>query len=310
MRLHCGVALAITLLATPATAAVQVLGFEGISAVYPTTTPAQILGFYAGGASSQGKVGPAWGMTFAPNAVALCLNGLGGSCSSASRGGLEPTSARGALAFSGTATWLDIPAGYTGMIGFRWAIDGTAPAGIAAFDGPAGTGTQLAFVPLFASAAGCPAYNAMLCPLSPGGLGFVTGAKSLLFAGLGGHVVFDDITFGAGNDPLPPPATVPEPQSWALLLAGFALAGRALRRRRVAGVQLNAAGMRLVGDSPVSLPRSQEEMGRMANLSRDPIGQIPRAPARHGLIANRYGSIRFELPAALRHVAEGAPGYL
>lgn len=81
-------------------------------------------------------------------------------------------------------------------------------------------------------------------------------------------------------------------------------------RRRVAGVLLNAAGIRLKGDAPVTLTLSQEEVGRMANLSRYPTGQILRAMGQQGLISTHYGHIRLEQPAALRHVAEGAPGYL
>lgn len=68
--------------------------------------------------------------------------------------------------------------------------------------------------------------------MGPGGLGFVTGAQSVVFTGVAGKFVFDDLTFGAGNDPLPPPG-VPEPTTWALLLAGFALAGASLRTRRL-----------------------------------------------------------------------------
>lgn len=76
-------------------------------------------------------------------------------------------------------------------------------------------------------------------------------------------------------------------------------------RRRVAGVLLNAAGLRLAGNGPVTLPLSQEEVGRMANLSRYPAGQMLREFARSGLLSLHYGRIGVERPAAMRAIAEG-----
>jgi hypothetical protein len=46
---------------------------------------------------------------------------------------------------------------------------------------------------------------------------------------VGGSQVFDVLSFSIGSA-----AVVPEPQSWALLIAGFGLTGAALRRRRAA----------------------------------------------------------------------------
>lgn len=76
-------------------------------------------------------------------------------------------------------------------------------------------------------------------------------------------------------------------------------------RRRVAGILLNAAGLRLAGDTTVTLGLSQEEVGRMANLSRYPTGQILRALAARRLVVNRYGAISIVNPTGLRAVAEG-----
>jgi CRP-like cAMP-binding protein len=76
-------------------------------------------------------------------------------------------------------------------------------------------------------------------------------------------------------------------------------------RRRVAGLLLNAGGLRLAGAMPVTLAMSQEEVGRMANLSRYPTGQILRGFAKAGLVRCGYGRIRIEQPAVLRAIAEG-----
>lgn len=75
-------------------------------------------------------------------------------------------------------------------------------------------------------------------------------------------------------------------------------------RARVAGVLLSATGQRLGGDTPSSLAISQEEVGRMANLSRFPVGKILRSFASCGLITSHYGRITLAQPALLRRIAE------
>ncbi len=218
------------------TSGYTVIGFERINPAYPTTNYAQVLGFYDGGTSSAGTAGMNYGFAFDANAVAICLNRVGGSCSNASAGGLQPTSSRGALglAADGQAV-LDIAGGYSGPVAFRYAVAPGSVASIALYSGLGGTGTQLAVVPLFPAAAGCAAYNAAICPLAPGGLG-AAGILSVVFSGEAGRVVWDDLTFGAGNDPLPPPAVLPEPASWILLTGGLAAVGTRLRRRRGSAV--------------------------------------------------------------------------
>jgi hypothetical protein len=65
--------------------------------------------------------------------------------------------------------------------------------------------------------------------VGPGGYSFSGTARSVVFTGQPGKVVWDDLTLGA-NDPQPPPP-VPEPGTWALLLAGLGLLGARLGRR-------------------------------------------------------------------------------
>jgi CRP/FNR family transcriptional regulator, cyclic AMP receptor protein len=77
-------------------------------------------------------------------------------------------------------------------------------------------------------------------------------------------------------------------------------------RARVAGILLNAAGIRRDGDSPVRFAATQEEVGRMAGLSRYPAAKVLRALARNRLITSHYGWIEIIEPAALRAIADGA----
>ncbi len=235
MRLIRTIAIAAALLAGGSAArAATVLGFEKVNLTYPQSTYASILNFYNGGTSSDGTSGTNFGISFSSDAVAVCMNALGGSCSNASRNGTSPTSSQGGLGMkTGAATmYLDFTAPYTGFIAFRYQVTGF-PVSIQAFDGPGGSGTALTSALILTPTAGpCPAYNALMCNLGPGGLGSVTNAKSLVFVGLPGHFVFDDLTFGAGNDPLDPPAGAPEPAAWAMMLLGFGGMGAALRRRR------------------------------------------------------------------------------
>lgn len=212
--------------------AVVVLGFERINLVYPSTSAADVQGFYGGGSSSVGSSGTNFGITFGPDAVAVCLNPLGGNCSNASAGGLSATSSQGALGIaSGTSTYFDIPAGFSFAIGFRFAVAAGSLATISTYSGPGGTGTLLnAPLVLLPGAVGCAAYNAVLCPLGPGGYSFPGTAQSVVFTGQPGKVVWDDLTLGF-NDPQSPPA-VPEPATWALWALGLAALG--VRRLRAA----------------------------------------------------------------------------
>lgn len=215
------------LLAAPAQAVV-VIGFEGVNATYPSTSYADILSFYSGGTSSQGTTGANLGATFASNAVAVCLNALGGSCSNASRGGLSVTSSQGGMGIgSGTSTYFDIPSGFNFAIGFSYAVAPGSVATISAYSGVGGSGALLAPpLVLLPGSPGCAAYNASLCPLGPGGYSFSGVAKSVVFTGQPGKVVWDDLTLGA-NDPQSP---VPEPAAWLSLALGLASFG-ALRWR-------------------------------------------------------------------------------
>lgn len=106
------------------------------------------------------------------------------------------------------------------------------------------------------------------------------------------------------------------PESWQsinrlhfLMMLKFGLLAADLQitnsRARVAGILLNAAGIRRDGAAPVRFAATQEEIGRMAGLSRYPAAKVVRALARDGLITNDYGWIEIVQPSALRAIADG-----
>ena len=225
-----GASLATVAFAGMAQAAVISLNFEGI-APYPNGNNVAIMDYYNGGTSSIGTSGPNYGVHMSSNALLLCLNSTTVVCSNTSRGGLAPGSAKGGLFFlSGASTTLNYAAGFDTGFSFNYAEPNTNGGFIQVFDGLDGSGTQLASFNLSLTPSNCPGYGAAYCPFVPIGVLFSGTARSIVFGGVANFVVFDDVTFGSGT----PGPGVPEPAEWALLLAGFGMAGAALRHRRQA----------------------------------------------------------------------------
>ena len=214
--------------AVTAQAAVVTLNFEGINRTYPSGF-AQILNFYNGGTSSDGTTGVNYGVSFGSNALALCLNTPGVDCSNSSRGGLAPGSDKGALFFlSGGSTILDYAAGFTTGFSFNYSMINTLGGAVNVWDGLGGTGNLLGTITLSLTPSNCPGFNGAYCPYVPIGVSFGGTAKSIEFVGVANFVAFDDITFGSATP------GVPEPETWAMMIAGFGMIGAAMRRRMVA----------------------------------------------------------------------------
>nr|WP_310522913.1 PEPxxWA-CTERM sorting domain-containing protein [Polymorphobacter sp.] len=194
--------------ATTASAAVTVLSFTGVA---NPSNIASVGGFYNGGVSSDGTSGTNFGVAFTPNALAINIyNGSG-----------EPNP--GILFFtSGGAVTLDYAAGFSTGVAFNYSSNSNAS--ITVYDGLGGTGNVLATLSLVNNfVPGCG-----YCAWAPIGVGFSGIAKSIDFAGGANFVGYDNITLGS----ITAGGGVPEPASWALLIAGFGLTGAAMRRRR------------------------------------------------------------------------------
>ncbi len=226
-----GIAVAAALPLASAQAGVIVLDFEGVNATYPNspTGYTTVGDFYNGGTSGDGTTGTNYGISFGANALSLCLNTFGVSCtnSNTSRGGLgDPNSQLGSLFFlSGSATTMNVAAGFdTGFSFFYTAIN--QGGSVQVFDDLDGTGNLLATLNLTTTTSSCaPEYNAGFCPFVAAGVSFVGTAKSVNWGGVANQVVFDDVTFGSST-----PGETPVPGTLALV--GLGLAGLTRMRRR------------------------------------------------------------------------------
>ena len=199
--------IAFALAASSATAAVVTLDFVGVANPSNQTT---VGGFYNGGTSGDGNSGTNFGVAFSNNALAInSYNGSG-----------EPNP--GVLFFlSGGAVTIDYSAGFT--TGFSFNYSSNSNATIKVYDGLGATGNLLASIALANNyVSGCG-----YCAWDPIGVSFAGTAKSIDFGGGANFVAYDNITFGSTT-----PGGVPEPASWAMLIAGFGLVGAAARRRQ------------------------------------------------------------------------------
>lgn len=201
---------ALSCAAVPATAAVTTLTFEGIGDEQPVGN------FYA----------PDY--IFSPATLALIDADAGGSGNFAN----EPSPSTVMFFLDANNAILDVVNGFDTGFSFYYSANADNTS-VTVYDGAGGTGNVLATINLAKqyndNCTGDP--NGTYCNWTPIGVAFAGTAYSINFGGTANYVAFDNITFGSDTPGNP---GVPEPATWALLIAGFGLVGAAARRRHIA----------------------------------------------------------------------------
>ena len=221
------IATAVIATALPASASVFMLDFEGIapSPLPDSFSSAPVGDFYNGGGGTN------YGVSFGSGAQAWNRGTWTGFWSN------EP-SPSSVLVFGGSANpndaFLNYEAGFTTGFSFFYSSLGTSA--VTVYDGLDGTGNVLATMNLLSQYdSGC-APSGTFCNLTNAGMSFAGTALSVRFDlnGSNGNLQgFDNVTFGSAVAlDSPSVAAVPEPETYALMLAGLAVVGAAAKRRR------------------------------------------------------------------------------
>jgi len=202
-------------LATTAFAADPItLDFEGLG------SQASILDFYNGGTDSAGNSGTNYGVSFGSNSLALREDDPDANFSMAPSGQTVMFFLTGSAVLNYSAGFEDGFSFYYSNVSFSGVVN--------VYDGLNASGNLLGSIEL-------PALGVGPDPLNPfsnweiGALAFDGVAMSIDFGGTVNQVGYDNITFGSVDPTIP---AVPEPETYAMLLAGLAVVGAVARRRR------------------------------------------------------------------------------
>lgn len=204
---------AIAVAAVPAFAAdTIVLDFEGVGNL------AAVNDFYNGGTDSQGNSGTNYNVSFQPGgALGVIDSNEGGSFNGNAFSGIT------AMIFLDNAAVLNYGAGFETGFSFRYATPNT-PGSVSVYSGLDKTGSLLGTIDLPINGPG-PGPGGIYSNWSIGSLGFAGTAMSIDFGGTANFIAYDDVTFGSITP------GVPEPETYALMLAGLVAVGAVARRR-------------------------------------------------------------------------------
>ena len=165
------------------------LNFEGI-APYPNSSNVLINNFYNGGTSSNGSSGTNYGVQFTSDAVLLCLNTIGTTCSNTSKGGTGVAgSDRGAMYFLNANPTMNVAAGFDTGFAMAFSNPFAANTGIEFWTGLDATGVLITSATLGNTTNGteggaCSAYgNVNYCPFANFSTTFAGTAHSVRFTG-------------------------------------------------------------------------------------------------------------------------------
>jgi hypothetical protein len=196
------------------------------AALAPSVVHAEVLTLTFEGIADSTPVGDFYaadGITFSPATLALVDQDAGGGGNFAN----EPSANTIMFFLDADNAILNYAAGFE--TGFSFFYTSSTVATVNVYDGIGGTGNILASLALDAQHnVGCTGDpTGDFCNFTSVGVEFAGLAKSIDFGGTAGYTGFDNITFGSAT----PGGAVPEPGTWAMMLAGFGLVGCVVRRR-------------------------------------------------------------------------------
>jgi len=209
-------AVAATLVAGNAVAAPITLSFEGVGDLHNVDT------FYAGGTSSNGNSGTDHGIVFGSSFYGLVDSDAGGNGVLANL----PSGNTGLFFLDNNDATITVAQGFENAFSFYYSANLAGFVNV--FDGQSGTGTLLATVNLAYNNAACSDIRNQYCNYALVNMTFDGLARSVVFGGEPGYLVFDNLSFGA--DPVS--GDVPEPATLGLTALG--LAGLIAGRRKAA----------------------------------------------------------------------------
>ncbi len=179
------------------------------------TSFASIAEYYNGGMDSAGATGPALGVSFGLDALTVRNDdGAGPYFSNA-------PSPVGALAPVGAAATMNVAAGFVDSISFHYSATQFVAQGVNVYAGLDATGDLLASFNLVGNAQrGCS--DTPFCRFDLLSSSFAGVARSVTFGTAAGLAGFDNISITA----------VPEPETYAMMMAGLLALGFMVRRRQ------------------------------------------------------------------------------
>lgn len=177
------------------------------------TSFASILEHYNGGTDDAGMSGPALGVSFKGDALALANDALGPYFSHA-------PSALGVMAPVGGDATMNVAGGFSGSIGFWYSASAFVLQGVNVWSGLDGSGTLLASFNLVSNAQADGCSSSGHCRFDQLTSSFYGTGRSVTFGNAANAALFDNISISA----------VPEPTT--VLMMSLGLGGLMLARRR------------------------------------------------------------------------------
>ncbi|MFD2368132.1 PEP-CTERM sorting domain-containing protein [Pseudoduganella sp. GCM10020061] len=191
MKLKAGLASLAALSAAPAMAEVVVINFDTMA------NNVFVNNYYSGGTDGRGNWGTIdRGVSFIGFITAP---------------GVGATSTPNYAYSNSPSSFINVSGGFSA---FNFTYGTLSPATISVYSGLNGTGTLL----------GSGVFNGNAMAFQPGSIGFAGIGHSVMLTARPNYAALDDVAFTY-------PAPIPEPQTWAMLLAGLLLTRFAARRR-------------------------------------------------------------------------------